>query len=62
MIVFKNMFSFGLTFAAYDWLKGGGVSRIFCILASLQLAICLLSIPMCKLLIWIQRPEMRLKC
>ncbi|KAG8525497.1 uncharacterized protein KY384_009141 [Bacidia gigantensis] len=32
----------------YDWLKTGGIAEIFYIVASVQVAICLLSIPMCK--------------
>ncbi|KAG7007107.1 hypothetical protein G7Y79_00011g030050 [Physcia stellaris] len=46
LLVFKNLFSFGLTWSAYDWLKNGGVARIFYIIASVQLVVCLLSIPM----------------
>lgn len=42
------MFSFGLTWSAYDWLKNGGVAKTFYIIASVQLVVCLLSIPMCK--------------
>ena len=43
------MFSFGLTFKAFDWVKTGGLAKIFYIIASVQVAICLLGIPMCKL-------------
>lgn len=46
LIMFKNMFSFVLTFYAYDWLLANGVKHIFIIIASIQVAICLLSIPM----------------
>ncbi|KAK9780767.1 putative Major facilitator superfamily transporter [Seiridium cardinale] len=46
LIIFKNMFSFGLTFRAYDWLVQGGIREPFIALASVQLVICLLSIPM----------------
>lgn len=49
LIIFKNMFSFALTFKAYDWLVQGGIKEIFMALASVQLVICLLSIPMCKI-------------
>lgn len=48
LIIFKNMFSFGLTFKAYDWLVEGGIRETFIALASVQVVICLLSIPMCK--------------
>ncbi|KAI5920801.1 major facilitator superfamily transporter [Camillea tinctor] len=46
LIIFKNMFSFGLTFKAYDWLLSGGIEHVFYTLGSIQLFICLLSIPM----------------
>lgn len=46
LIIFKNMFSFGLTFKAYDWLVEGGIRETFIALASVQVVICLLSIPM----------------
>ncbi|KAH8197166.1 hypothetical protein TruAng_008659 [Truncatella angustata] len=46
LIIFKNMFSFALTFKAYGWLVHGGIKKTFLILASVQLVICLLSIPM----------------
>jgi len=49
LLIFKNIFSFGLTFGAYGWLTQGGIQRIFIIIASVQVGICLLSIPMCKL-------------
>lgn len=48
LIIFKNMFSFGLTFKAYDWLVEGGIKETFIALASVQVVICLLSIPMCE--------------
>jgi MFS family permease len=49
LIIFKNFFSFGLTFSAYDWVKvTGGVYRSFMGISSVQLVVCLLSIPMCK--------------
>lgn len=48
LLIFKNMFSFALTFQAYNWLTQGGIKKTFDIIASVQVAICLLSIPMCK--------------
>ena len=48
MLVFKNIFSFGLTWSAYDWLVKNGIMNTFLIVASIQVVICLLSIPMCK--------------
>ena len=50
MIIFKNMFSFALTFKAYEWLieNNTRATPLFNALGSVQLAICLTSIPMCK--------------
>ncbi|EFX00468.1 major facilitator superfamily transporter [Grosmannia clavigera kw1407] len=48
LIIFKNFFSYGLTYKAYDWLEENG-SRgrpVFNALGSVQLVICLLAIPM----------------
>lgn len=49
LLIFKNMFSFGLTWSAYNWLITAGISKSFYIIASVQVGVCLLSIPMCKL-------------
>ncbi|GAB0136031.1 hypothetical protein EsDP_00004348 [Epichloe bromicola] len=46
MIIFKNVFSCILTFYAYDWIIGGGFRKVFLIVASLQMGICLLTIPL----------------
>ena len=48
LLIFKNIFSFGLTFSAYNWLIKAGILKTFYIIASVQVGICLLSIPMCK--------------
>lgn len=48
MIIFKNFFSFGLTFSAYDWVIGNSIKTTLLSAAGVQVAICLLSIPMCK--------------
>ena len=48
LLIFKNVFSFGLTFGAYDWLVAGGIFKIFIVIASVQVCVCLLSIPMCE--------------
>lgn len=58
LLVFKNMFSFGLTWIAYDWLLDSGISKIFYIIASIQVGICLLSIPMCKKTLFLLRANM----
>ncbi|KAF2842675.1 MFS general substrate transporter [Patellaria atrata CBS 101060] len=46
LIVFKNIFSFGLTWSAYDWLIETGIRKPFIAVASVQVAICCLTIPM----------------
>lgn len=46
LLIFKNMFSFILTYFAFDWIFAGGIREIFIIIASIQVGICLLSIPM----------------
>lgn len=48
LLLFKNLFSFGLTWDAFNWLRDGGIEKIFNIIGSVQIVICLLSIPMCK--------------
>lgn len=50
MIVFKNIFSFALTFKAFDWLIANHTEAtpLFNIIASIQVVACVLSIPMCK--------------
>lgn len=48
MIIFKNFFSFILTFFAYNWINDGGIERTMLAIASIQVVVCLLSIPMCK--------------
>ncbi|RWA02984.1 hypothetical protein EKO27_g12121, partial [Xylaria grammica] len=49
LIIFKNIFSFGLTFKAYDWLVHGGIREVFFALGAVQIIICFLSVPMCEL-------------
>lgn len=51
MIIFKNVFSFALTLKAFDWLvtTNTKATPLFNILASIQVGVCVLSIPMCKL-------------
>lgn len=48
MLVFKNMFSFVLTFYAYDWLLQNGIRPAFLAISSIQMGVCALSIPMCR--------------
>ncbi|KNG87266.1 MFS transporter [Aspergillus nomiae NRRL 13137] len=46
MLIFKNIFSFILTFFAYDWLLSNGIKPAFLAISSIQMGICALSIPM----------------
>lgn len=49
LLIFKNIFSFILTYFAYDWITAGmsrSVRSTFVIIASIQVGICLLSVPM----------------
>lgn len=46
LLIFKNMFSFVLTYFSFDWIFAGGIREIFIIIASIQVGICLLSVPM----------------
>ena len=50
MIVFKNLFSFALTYKAFEWLKENRTQAepIFRVLGTVQLIVCLTSIPLCK--------------
>ncbi|TVY39083.1 Protein HOL1 [Lachnellula subtilissima] len=45
-IMFKNFFAFGVTLSGYDWLVKAGAFKVFMWVASVQVLICLLSIPM----------------
>ncbi|KAK0265813.1 hypothetical protein B0A54_12923 [Friedmanniomyces endolithicus] len=40
LLVFKNIFSFGLTFSGYDWLVQGGIRPVFMIISSVQVVVC----------------------
>ena len=48
LLIFKNIFSFILTFFAYDWLVNHGIRPAFLAISSIQMVVCLLGIPMCK--------------
>lgn len=52
LLIFKNFFSYGLTYKAYDWLVANGTKArpVFNALGSIQLVVCLLAIPMCMFL------------
>ncbi|KAK4499993.1 hypothetical protein PRZ48_008179 [Zasmidium cellare] len=40
LLVFKNIFSFGLTFSGYDWLAHTGIKPVFLAISSVQVVIC----------------------
>lgn len=46
LLVFKNLFSFALTFKGFDWIVAGHIRPVFTAIASVQVAICALTIPM----------------
>lgn len=48
LLMFKNLFSFVLTYYAYDWITAGpgAVRKVFITIGSIQVVICALSIPM----------------
>ncbi|KFX93004.1 hypothetical protein O988_07049 [Pseudogymnoascus sp. VKM F-3808] len=46
LLIFKNFFSFGLTFSAFYWVSNNNTREVFMIISSVQIVICLLSIPM----------------
>ena len=46
LIIFKNIFSFVLAYYAYQWVLERGFQRMFVIFGSIEVGICLLSIPM----------------
>ncbi|KAI0815647.1 major facilitator superfamily transporter [Xylaria sp. FL0064] len=48
LIIFKNFFSFGLTFKAYEWLVHSGIREVFFALGAVQIVVCFLTVPMSK--------------
>jgi hypothetical protein len=46
LLIFKNIFSFVLAYNAYNWVFAITISHLFIIFGSIEVAICLLSIPM----------------
>lgn len=57
LLVFKNLFSFALTFKGFDWLmQSTSIKSVFIAVGSVQVAICALTIPMCKNPISLLRP------
>jgi len=48
LLVFKNIFSFGLTFSGYDWLVAGGIKPVFMAIASVQVVVCCSTVLLCE--------------
>ena len=48
LLIFKNTFSFGLTFSGYNWLVKSGTRPVFIAVSSVQIVICCLTVLMCK--------------
>jgi hypothetical protein len=48
LLVFKNIFSFGLTFSGYEWLVKGGIKPVFMAIASVQVVVCVSTLALCK--------------
>ncbi|KAK5110842.1 hypothetical protein LTR62_005553 [Meristemomyces frigidus] len=46
LLVFKNIFSFGLTFSGYHWLLKSGIKPVFLAISSVQVVVCCLSVLM----------------
>jgi len=46
LLIFKNLFSFVLAYNAYNWVFAIRISNLFIIFGSIEVAICLLSVPM----------------
>ncbi|KAF8464568.1 major facilitator superfamily domain-containing protein [Kalaharituber pfeilii] len=46
MLLFKNFFSFGITWIAWDWYREKGVWENFKTVGLIQVGVCLLSVPM----------------
>lgn len=46
LLVFKNIFSFGLTWSGFNWINDIGVKRLFVIVGSVQVAVCCTTILM----------------
>lgn len=49
-LVFKNIFSFGLTFSGYGWLVKGGIRPVFLAIASVQVVVCCATVVLCELI------------
>lgn len=48
LLIFKNLFSFILTYYAFEWVFKLHKDKLFAIFGSIQIGICVLTIPLCK--------------
>ena len=48
LLIFKNIFSFGLTYSGYGWLVSGGVKPVFMAISSVQVVVCCATAILCK--------------
>lgn len=49
LLVFKNLFSFALTFKGFDWMvQADSIKDVFIAVGSAQIGVCMLTLPMCK--------------
>jgi hypothetical protein len=62
LILRQNFFSFGLTWSAYDWLVASGTYKCFMWISSIQVLVCLLSVPMCMFQSLFQTQELITDC
>jgi len=46
LLVYKNLLSFGISLDGYGWLIKYGIKHTFIVIASVQVGLCLLTIPM----------------
>lgn len=47
-LIFKNIFSFGLTFSGFHWFGSIGIKPVFLAISSVQVVVCCLTVLMCK--------------
>ena len=57
LLVFKNLFSFALSWEGIDWLIDidGGIERLFIYVGSVQVGICLLTVLLCMFLLYFRK-------
>jgi hypothetical protein len=48
LLIFKNIFSFGLTYSGYGWLVKYDIKPVFMVISSIQVGVCCLTVVMCK--------------